>query len=172
MLFSRGARTPHATGRTPDVAAQRESAVGRFALPIYLTAVLFIVTPIVDAITNVWPVQLGNESWRFGFTGAAANYLVSAVFGITVLCLAAAFFVNRLVLRIGAVVALLSCLLLLALLADFLLAAISFRQLVPLEQMSSFSMGVGKATLKYLTATLVLFVTSFAAYKGQQSFRL
>jgi len=173
MLFSsRGAKvSPHAASKTLDIAAQRELAVGRFAFPVYLTAILFIITPTIDAFTNVWPPQMGSDTWRFGFVGAAANYLVSVVFGATLFCWTAAYYVQRNLLRIGMVFSLLLGMMLLAFLGDFLLGALSFKQLIEAPNMPAFKMSVGKASLKYTTAIGVLFFTAVSAYKAQQTYR-
>ena len=51
------------------------------ALSAYLLALSMVLGPLVDLVTTVLPVRLGDVTWRYGFTGLAAGYLLTPLLG-------------------------------------------------------------------------------------------
>jgi len=96
--------------------------------PVSAIAVLFILWPIVDTLSQAWPMQLGNPAWRYGAIGLGANYLISALFGLLALSVAAAFGARRRTLRVLAAVEGVVAVLLLVVAVGFLLDALQVRR--------------------------------------------
>lgn len=48
----------------------------------YAVAVLLMLSSLLDLGARLWPLQLGNEEWRFGALGILFNSLVTPVLGL------------------------------------------------------------------------------------------
>src|SRR5690349_3125180 len=79
------------TRRVRTSAAGQTSPLAGMVTPAYIVSGLFFFTPLIDIVTNVWPLTPGVVSWRYGAAGASANYLISVVFGMFLACCIAAF---------------------------------------------------------------------------------
>jgi len=152
------------------MATQRTAEAARYlTAPAYGIAALFVLLPIVDTISQVWPVALGNSAWRYGTIGLGANFLISVLFGMLGLCLLAALGSHRRTLRaltIGSGVA--ALLLLIAALA-FLLDALQLRSTVPRDNPRTLWMydaGAVKAVFKYLVSTAVFGWLALATWRA------
>src|SRR5512137_1497932 len=87
------------------MATQRSADVAPYlAGPAYGVGFLFVALPIIDTLTQVWPVALGSPTWRYGAVGLGSNYLVSLVFGMWLLCFVAAQRLDRRTLLMLAIV--------------------------------------------------------------------
>jgi hypothetical protein len=75
-----------------------------FLLALYLVGALFIVGSLSEPIFQIWPLRLGEVSWRFGAAGLMAGGMIGLVFGLTWLMGVAAVLEHRRVLRGLAVV--------------------------------------------------------------------
>ena len=141
-----------ATQRSADVAPHLTG-------PAYGVAVLFVVLPIIDTLAQVWPVALGSPSWRYGAVGLGANYLISFVFGMWLLCFLAARQLHRGTLRSLATASGVVAVLLLIAAAGFALDAIQLRPGVPRDNprnLWTFEVGAAKAAFKYVVSGVVL----------------
>jgi FlaA1/EpsC-like NDP-sugar epimerase len=142
------------------------SPLTRFAAPLYLTAALFVTMPIVDAITNVYPFNLGASTWRYGAIGAAANYLISVVFGALLLVLTAAHNQHTRTMRAGAIGSLVGAVLLVLMAGEFALDVLQLRSVVPPEDMRAYVVGATKAELKFLLSAAALAAIGLVAWKA------
>jgi hypothetical protein len=126
--------------------------------PLYLVAILLIVTPLVDIMAQVWPLHLGAMGWRYSVTGLAANYVLTPVMGLAFACLIAATREHRRALGILAVVCAAGALLLLIASVDFTLDAMQVQYTATRtpEELSNFQVGAAKAILKHLTSAAAL----------------
>ncbi len=141
------------------MASQRKTDVLlNFPGPLYGVGLLFFFLPIVDVVTQVWPPSPGNPGWRYGLVGLGANYLISVVFGLLLICLAAGVLWHRRTLRVLAILsALCGVLCILATLA-FVLDALQLRPAIPKDNagaLKMFDIGAAKAVLKYLVSAVV-----------------
>jgi hypothetical protein len=143
----------------------------RLRTPLYLVAFVFAVTPIVDIITNVLPLQFGAAPWRFGATGVASNYLVSILFGGA---LAAALAIDGG--RRGTVIVLsmlnaLAFLVLVVLALSLLLDTIQLHRDVPPDTERMFVTGVVKSQFKLIMAALTFGAFGWALFRHARATR-
>src|SRR3974390_1932221 len=101
--------------------ARGTDASSHLVAPGYGVAVLFIVLPIVDTLSQMWPFPPGNPSWLYGMVGLGANYLISFVFGMGLAVLIAGLAGHRRTLRALAVLSGVVTILLLISVAGFAL---------------------------------------------------
>jgi hypothetical protein len=126
---------------------------------------LFVVYPIVDVVLQSWPPRMGMASWRYGIVGLGANYLITAVFGVIVAVLIAAWREHRRTLYGLAGVSAVGTLLLLLSAGAFALDVLQLRRNVPPEAAWMFKAGAAKAFVKYLTSALVLALAAAASWR-------
>ena len=50
----------------------------------YLIAALLFVIPLCDALMRVWPMQLGNQNWRFQIVGGLSSITLVPLIGLLV----------------------------------------------------------------------------------------
>ena len=131
----------------------------------YVVALLFVLGPIADSLTNVWPWQLDNEQWRFGLVGVSSNYLVSVVFGLLMAAVIAGAAEQRTMLRVVGALAGAGAAVLVLVLAAFALDTIQLRE----EQVPMFKIGAVKTFLKVLTASLALVVLTVGCFKAAKT---
>ena len=135
----------------------------------YVVALLFVLGPIADSMTNVWPWQFGSEQWRFGLVGVASNYLVSVVFGLLMAALVAGAAEQRTMLRVVGALAGVGAAVLVLVLAAYTLDTIQLRGYVREEQRPLFKIGAVKTFLKALTAALALVVLAAGCFKAART---
>lgn len=141
------------------------NAANRFSLPLYLTGALFFFTPVVDIVTNVWPINLGAETWRYGAGGVGANYLISMVFGALLGSLTAAHAGHAKTLRILAIGCFVTAAILVVIVGEFSLNVLQLQRVVPDEDMAGFKIGAVKAALKYFTSAATFVVLGMSGWK-------
>jgi len=137
----------------------------RLRTPLYLVAFVFAVTPLVDIVTNVLPLQLGAPPWRYGATGVASNYLVSVLFGAA---LAAALALEGGRRGTAVVLSLLNALaawLLFVVALSFLFDAIQLHRDVPPDTERMFMTGTVKSLFKLLTTGLAFGAFGWALFR-------
>jgi hypothetical protein len=157
-------------GSISPVRSGRE-LLAHFVVPAYIVSALFLLTPIFDVVTNVWPPAPGTVTWRYGAAGAAANYLISSVFGAFLGCCVAAWAEHRRTLRVFAVLSFLGVLLLVLVAGDFAMDVAQLRPLVPPTDMQAFLIGAVKAEVKYLTAIIAMLVLGLCSWRASRSSR-
>jgi hypothetical protein len=129
-------------------------------------ALLFIVSPLVDVLTNVYPWGWGNEQWRFGFFGVTSNYLVSLIFGLLLAGMTAALAGHRGMLRATAVVAGLFAVVELVMCFGFVLDTIQVRMAVRPDQEHLFKIGAVKTAGKMGFCLIATACVSLGAFKA------
>lgn len=128
-----------------------------FAPALYFMAGVFFLTPIVDAASNVWPFALGLETWRYGAFGAAANYLVSVLFGAVLAGWVAVRCQHRGTLRFVAFGSIFMAVILTVIAGEFALDVLQLQNVVPAPDRTGFAIGAAKSELKY-ASTIIGFV--------------
>lgn len=133
----------------------------------YLVAGLFILTMLMDVVTNVWPPDPGDIQWRFGFFGVASNYLISGLFGTLLLAGAAAWAGQRRMMLVAALLAAVSGGLLLICAAVYALDVLQLRGNVRPEAEFPFKVGALKSFLKMLATSVALLVIGWGSWKAR-----
>lgn len=138
----------------------------KLCLASYLVALLFVVSPMVDVMTNVWPWGWGSEQWRFGTFGTASNYLISLIFGLLLAATTAAWAGHRGMLRATAAVGGLFTVLVLLMCFGWMLDTIQVRMLVREDQHTLFKIGVIKTGMKMGFCLIALGAVSLGTFKA------
>ena len=152
------------------MASQRSADVlSHLSAPAYGVGLLFVVLPIVDVLAQVWPPSIGSPSWRYGLVGLGANYLISALFGLLLICLTAAFDRRRRTLRwLGIANAVFAVLAVLAAIG-FALDVLQLRPGVPRNNplaLRMFDTGAAKAVFKYLVTAVAFAWVGLGAFRA------
>jgi hypothetical protein len=151
-----------ATHRTADLAPYLTG-------PAYAVGLLFVLMPVVDTFAQMWPPALGEPAWRYGTVGIGANYLISALFGMLLICLVAGLRQHRQTLRMLAIVNGVVAVVLLLAAIGFALDVLQVRMGVPKDNprtMSLFNTGAAKAELKYLLSVAVFGWLGVASWRA------
>ncbi len=155
------------------MASQRSADVASFlAGPAYLIGLLFVFTPLVDSVAQVWPPMLGSAGWRYGLVGIGANFLISVLFGMLLLAVVAGTKGHRGVLRALGVLDLVVALLCVAATISFALDALQMRPTIPsgnVPALRAFDIGAVKAGLKYLVSALVLLWMTWVTWRAARA---
>lgn len=141
----------------------------RLTLTAYVVAFLFVVSPLVDILTNVWPWDGGNPQWRFGLVGVTSNYLISMIFGLLLAALVAAAQGHRATLKVLGVVSVLTAVVLMVLCGSFVLDTLQLRTVVREEQRALFKVGAVKTALKVGASILALLVMAVGTWKASNA---
>jgi len=155
------------------MASQRTAEVSPYFVgPVYAIGLLFVVMPIVDTLAQVWPPAIGSPTWRYGTVGLGANYLISVLFGILLMCLAASLQRHRRTLRwLAGVNAAIGLVALVATLG-FILDALQVRsgiQSANAQALRMFNTGVEKAVFKYLVSAVVLLWLGYSSWRAAKA---
>jgi len=94
---------------------------------LYLLAILLIIWPMVDLLTNLWPMQPGNFRWRYGFAGLLGGFHLTPLFGYVLAMLFAFWQGHARVLRFVGVMGFVACSLLLVIMIMFPLDTLQIR---------------------------------------------
>ncbi len=153
--------------------SQRSADVASFlAGPAYLVGLLFVFTPFVDSVAQVWPPMLGSAGWRYGLVGIGANFLISVLFGILLLAVVAAVRGHRSMLRAVGVLSLILALASVGAAIAFALDALQVRTSIPggnAQALRMFDIGAVKAGLKYLVSALVLLWMTWMTWRAARA---
>lgn len=139
-----------------------------FIGPAYAVAILFILLPIVDTITQTWPVTVSSPGWRYGTIGIGANYLISVLLGTLGLVTLAAVGGRRRTLKVLGVLCGIATVLSLVAVIGFMLDALQVRAGIPqgdARTRTMFDIGGAKAALKYVLSALMFGWLAVAAWR-------
>jgi hypothetical protein len=131
---------------------------------LYIGAILLIAVPFLQALSQIWPLQLSNIQWRFGAANALSSILLLPYFGLLVLLLMSRALESRSLARL---VGLLSALLTLGLMASltlFVLDAQELKAIVSSQMLAAFNnttVRVGLVTALFTVAFAYLTIVSF-----------
>lgn len=138
----------------------------KLAWPLYAVAVLMIVLPLGDLGASVWPPHLMQLQWRFGTFGLASGFLLTPLFGIVILVVAAAILQHRVVQRFVAVLNILGAAFLAAVLVIFALDWLQFRAGAPADARATMDLGSIKALIKDLLVACTLVWLGIAGWRA------
>ena len=123
---------------------------------LFLTAAVVGLFPVVDLVLQVWPVRLGEVTWRYGAVGIGAGYLPSPVFGVAVLVAVSYWREQAVTLRIAGYLALAAAVLILPLMLLFAVDLMQVQGMRPEGQQRAALISGGVQELKYLVASVTL----------------
>lgn len=141
----------------------------RLTMAAYLVAVLFVLFPVADVATNVWPWVPWSEQWRFAAVGVLSNYVVSVVFGFLLAAVVAAAAGHARVLRalsmmtgLGTAVLAVGCL-------GFILDTLQVRGTVRDDQVEYFRIGAMKTFGKMAGSTAAVLVLTLGVIRAART---
>jgi hypothetical protein len=153
---------------TPAPDRPVRTGVGRFIKAGYCVAALFFFVPLMDIFTAALPIAPGIISWRYGTIGAAANYLLSMVFGLFLGLVIAAAAEEKGPLKAWSLLTIASGVVLTLLSLEFALDFFQLRSVVRPEAVFAFRVGFGKAWLKYLLAAVSLLYMGIKGWRTRE----
>jgi hypothetical protein len=133
------------------------------AAPLYLVAVLLLLTPLLDFFAGILPLRLGSMEWRFASVGLLSGFLLTPLLGV-VLAMAAAHLGGHLrVQRVLAIANFFVVVFMIGLFGLFVLDILQLRSVVQPAAKSAFESAAMKAVLKHLSFDVAL---AWLAWRG------
>jgi hypothetical protein len=136
--------------------------------PGYIVAALLIILPLTDTLLSVWPIRLGDVSWRFGATGLFSRALMTPLLGLLLILAVALMSGHRRVTRGVAIVGGLAVITIIGTSVMFLLDAIQMRTQVRPEAKTAFDVASIVALAKYGLAMLTALAFAIPAWKASR----
>lgn len=143
-------------------------------LVLYVSAILLLTIPFLQAGSQLWPLQLSNIQWRFGAANALSSVLLLPFLGLSILVLMARALENRTLAMLAGILSAIFALGLMGSLGLFVLDAQQLKAIVSTQMSAAFTnttIRVGLVTGAFLLAFLVLTLASFRAPKGKPTAR-
>jgi hypothetical protein len=131
-----------------------------------MVAALLILIPLIDFVSNIWPLKPDEARWRFGGVGLISGYLVTPLLGDLLLVISVAMLERRTTQRVIAVANLVTALLLTGILLSYPLDVLQLRGNVPADSLAVFQGTALRSAIK-----LLLLVVAFI-WLGVGGFRL
>jgi hypothetical protein len=126
------------------------------ALGAYVFGLTLILGPVINLITTVLPVRVGDVTWRYGSLGMAAGYLNTPLLGLGLAIAVAIWQEDLAVLRALGIVATVAAVLLLPVMAMWTLDVLQMRELSEPEVRAGVLIGGVIQGAKYFGACAVL----------------
>jgi hypothetical protein len=123
---------------------------------LYAVALALLVSPLVDLVGAVWPLRMGEVSWRFGAFGLTTSALVSPILAFALLKVGGVLLEQRSLVRIVAVVDLVLLVLLLVGLGFFALDFLQLRATLATPSLAQYDMAGFKATVNGVVELIAL----------------
>ena len=140
-----------------------------FAWPAYLVGVSLILIPLIDVTAQTWPLNLGNEQWRFGAIGLLSNAFIVPAAGILVVLGVAIALEHYRVVRVAGWLCAAGAALTALTLGLFALDAIQTRVNVRPEAMFSFTVASATAMGKMTLAIVTLVAFAMAGVRSARA---
>jgi purine-cytosine permease-like protein len=132
------------------------SVLQYFAWPSYFVALLLVVLPLADLVTNVLPVRVSAMEWRYGTLGLLSGFTLTPLLGIALAVVLAGLLDHRLLQRIIGFLNLLGAVLLVILIVLFALDWLQLRASVEPDPQHAMDIGALKALVKHLLVAIAL----------------
>jgi hypothetical protein len=136
------------------------------AAPAYFVASLLILFPLLDTVLSIWPLQMGEVSWRFGAVGLFSRAVMTPLLGLLLAFAVAVLLEHRLMTRAIAVVGGLTALAIAGVSILFVLDALQMRAQVRPEAKTAFDVASAVALGKYGLGFLLLGVFAVSGWKA------
>lgn len=142
------------------------------ALGAYVLAIALVLGPLVDLITTVLPVRLGDVTWRYGFVGLGAGYLHTPLLGVGLAMGVAIWQEDTRTLRTLGVLATIAAGVLIPVMGSWVLDVMEVRQLREPEARSGVLVGGVIQGAKYLAACVALALAGVGASRTARANRV
>ena len=130
--------------------------------------VLLVFIPVLQALSQIWPLQLNNIQWRFQVANVLSSVLLLPYLGLQLIAVTARRSGGRGIERVIGVVALLSSLVLLASIAVFVLDALQLKTIVQSRAMEGFQLTVGRVVLVVVVFFVAFLLMGIALLRGKK----
>ena len=121
---------------------------------VYFVGFLCLLFPLVDLVTNVWPLRVGDVQWRYGAVGLGSGFLLTPLLGLALIAALATIQSNAFALRVAGVVGLLAAVVLGAVTLLFVLDALQVRVGIQAPDRAFFRTAVLRAFGKNLLGAI------------------
>lgn len=142
----------------------------RVAVPAWVMVAILVVFPILDLVQGVWPVRMGDVSWRVASVGLFSRAMLTPILGLVVAYAAALLLEQRRVVRTMAVLNGLMTVVLLAVLGFYALDAVELRARLASEN-RNYDLGIGFSFLKYGFGLAMLLVLTVSEWRTAGTMR-
>lgn len=132
----------------------------------YLVALLLVLIPLLDVVARNWPMQVGNERWRFSTLGPAFNAMVTPLLGVFLAMVLAAVLDHRRTLKVLAAITLAAAVGSLGALVLFALDYLQLRASVTPEAVAMWDAASRKAIGVGLLGIAVTVVLGIAGWRA------
>ena len=139
---------------------------------LFVVALLMIAVPLVQSLTQIWPLQLSNIQWRFGAANALSSILLLPFLGLSLLLVMARGLERTALARAVGAASALFTLGLLPCIAVFVLDAQELKTIMSTQMSAQFTnttIRVGLVSTLFMVAYGILTVFGFSAMPGGSS---
>lgn len=130
---------------------------------------MLVVIPILQTVTQIWPLQLGNIQWRFQAAGVLSTVLIFPFLGFALMAMIARATEARGVSKAIGIISALVAVVLAASLVLFALDALQLKAIVASRAMQAFQLAtvrVGLVTTTFLVLFVILAMTALRPPRG------
>ncbi len=131
---------------------------------------ILIVFPALDLVQGVWPVRVGDVSWRVASVGLFSRAMLTPILGLVLAYAAALLLEHRRFVRTMAVLNGLFTVTLLAVLGFYALDALELRARLAAEN-RNYDIGIAFSFVKYAFALVVLLVLTVSEWRTAGTMR-
>ena len=139
---------------------------------LYLGAILLVAVPLLQAGSQLWPLQLSSIQWRFAAVNALSGVLLLPYLGLSLLVLMSRALDSRALARTVGAIAALCTVGLLGSIALFVLDALQLKQIVNsamMERFNTATVRAGLVTTWFTVAFAVMAVACFRVPRGNSA---
>lgn len=140
----------------------------QLAWPAYLVAAAMILIPLADAMTSLWPWNVGDARWRFGAVGLVSNALLIPSLGLLLAFVVAASRGQRLLVRSIGIMGFVGAGLCVLAIVFFALDALQTRSQVRPNMLVSFNVASITAALKTALAGATFLAFGFSGWRSSR----
>ena len=133
---------------------------------LFASALLLITVPLLQAVSTVWPLQLGNIQWRFLTANALSSVLLLPFLGLVLLLVMSRMLASR---RMSLIVGVISTLFAIALASSlvlFVLDGLQLKAIVNSAQMGQFQSTFARVGIVTALFAVVFMLLALAGLKG------
>lgn len=133
---------------------------------VYFVGLLCLLFPLVDLVTNVWPLRPSDVQWRYGAVGLGSGFLLTPLLGLALISLLATIQAKAGILRTAGVVGIAAAVVLLSVTLLFVLDALQVRVGVQEQEQWFFRTAVIRAFGKNLLGSVAFGALGIGAFKS------
>ena len=132
----------------------------------YGVALLLIAIPLLDTIISIWPLRVGDVTWRFGAVGLSSRAVMTPLLGLVVGLATAIIMQHRVAVRTFAVLGFVGAVLALVAMGFFTLDALQTRAQVRPEASGAFDTASAMALFKLLAGFVVALLLGIGGWRA------